>query len=463
MPATQPLQRHANKHLKWLLPLIVVFLALIIFTLLRASRAQPPAKPVQERVWTVRAASLEPAALSPVIELYGAIEAPQMASLRAAIEADVIALPAREGARVEAGELLLQLDPRDVELSLRQQQAQLASLQAQIRAEQVRHNADQSNLKLQRDLVALKEADLQRYLDLSKRSLASQQQIDNARTNLQQQRLSLNSLQQAISDHPNRLAQLQAEQQRLQALVAARELDLQRSEIRAPYAARIAAVDVARGDRVRASDPLIELYDLAQLEVRAQLPERVLTLVRPALAAGQPLLAQARFDGLPLTLRLDRLGAKVSAGRAGVDALFQLVDPALMPEPGRSLSLSLTLPPQPDLIALPPQALYGTDRVYRVVDERLQPVSVERIGQRRAADGSEEILLRSPELQTGDQVITTQLPNAIAGLRVVIADTSQSLSEPQTAEQQATETQSTAVPATEVPASEVRGTEGAGS
>ncbi len=411
-----------HRHLKWLLPLIVVALSLITFVLLKASRAQAPARPVEEKIWSVRTNSVMPRPQQPEIELYGAIEAPQMASLRAAIEADVIELPAREGARVHAGELLLQLDPRDVELALRQQQAQLDSLLAQIQAEQVRHGADLANIKLQRDLVALKEADLQRYLDLSKRKLASQQQIDSARVSLQQQRLSLNTLEQSLADHPNRLAQLQAEQQRLEALVAARQLDLARSQIRAPYEARIAAVNVARGDRVRGGDQLIDLYDLARLEVRAQLPERLLAQVRPALAANQPLLAQAQFDGQPLTLRLDRLGAKVSAGRAGVDALFQLVDPGLIPEPGRSLSLKLTLPPLPDLIALPPQALYGTDRVYRVVDERLQSVQVERIGQRRGGDGGEEILVRSPELRAGDQVITTQLPNAIAGLHVRIAD-----------------------------------------
>ena len=59
------------------MPLIVVALSLITFVLLKASRAQAPARPVEEKIWSVRTNSVMPRPQQPEIELYGAIEAPR--------------------------------------------------------------------------------------------------------------------------------------------------------------------------------------------------------------------------------------------------------------------------------------------------------------------------------------------------------------------------------------------------
>jgi len=415
-------KRFTLRHLKWLLPLLILLLALTMFRTLQATRPQAPAQPITERSWSVHVETIAPARLQPEVELYGAVETQKMATLSAALEADLVELQALEGETVAAGQLLARLDSRDVEIEIRRQQAQLAGVAARIDAERIRHRADGEDLKLQQELVALKEQDLTRYENLAERKMASRQQIDGARTALQQQRLNLNALREAIADHPNRLAQLDAEHRQIEALLEGLKLDLERTEIRAPYAARIAAVNVARGDRVRAGDALIDLYGLERLEVRAQVPERLLSGLRPALQGGGKIQATATLDGLPLELELDRLSATVGSGKAGVDALFRLVDPPFAPEPGRSLRLQLQLPPQDALVALPPTALYGTDRVYRIVDSRLDPVSVERVGQLTTTEGDSRVLVRSEVLQAGQQVITTQLPNAIAGLLVDITE-----------------------------------------
>ncbi|MBR9883258.1 MAG: biotin/lipoyl-binding protein [Oceanospirillales bacterium] len=381
-------KRFTLRHLKWLLPLVLLVGSAMVFSTLQATKPQPPAQPIQERSWSVHAETVKPMRLNPQVELYGAVETPKMATLSAALEADLVELLALEGESVIKGQLLARLDNRDVQIEIRQQEAQLASIAAQINAEQVRFRADNDDLKLQRELVALKEKDMARYENLAQRKMASQQQIDSARTALQQQRLNLNSLREAIADHPNRMAQLDAERMRIEAQLESLNLDLERTEIRAPYNARIAAVYVAQGDRVRTGDGLFDLYAVEQLEVRAQIPERLLSQLRPAMQQGAGKInASASLDGLALKLELDRLGATVSDGKAGVDALFRLVNPPLAPEPGRSLRLHVQLPASDNLIALPPTALYGTDRIYRITDSRLDPVTVTRIGQLTTEDG----------------------------------------------------------------------------
>jgi hypothetical protein len=75
-------------------------------------------------------------------------------------------------------------------------------------------------------------------------------------------------------------------------------------------------------------------------------------------------------------------------------------------------------------VPLPFEALYGLKRVYRLDGGRLVTVDVERVGELRLPDGSVQVLVRSPDLHPGDQVVTTQLPNAVNGLRVKLAEQS---------------------------------------
>jgi hypothetical protein len=117
-------------------------------------------------------------------------------------------------------------------------------------------------------------------------------------------------------------------------------------------------------------------------------------------------------------LRLSRLASEVDKGKSGVDALFEIEDGKFAPEPGRTLSLTLTLPAQDNIIAIPPLALYGTDRVYRVNDGKLEAVTVNRVGDTRATNNQPWVLVTSEQLSEGDKIITTQLPNAITGLPV---------------------------------------------
>ncbi|NIM26880.1 MAG: hypothetical protein GTO67_07015, partial [Gammaproteobacteria bacterium] len=49
-------------------------------------------------------------------------------------------------------------------------------------------------------------------------------------------------------------------------------------------------------------------------------------------------------------------------------------------------------------------------------------LEVQRVGERRDAESAAQVLVRSPELQSGDRIVVTQLPNAMDGLRVTVAN-----------------------------------------
>ncbi len=403
--------------LRWGLPIALLALAVLVFMGLTGSKPQAPSKPATEKVWSVQSIKAETRQHQPVLELYGQIEAPRLTTLTSAVNAYVEQVATDAGRSVAQGELLLQLDPRDAMLVLQQRESAVTQAQAQLEAEQVRHAADLKSLKIQQNLLQLSARSVKRYEDLEQRKVASVDQLDTARSAYQQQALALATLEESIADHPNRLKQLQAQ---LDSAIAARDtaqLDLDRTRITAPYDARIVSVNAGPGDRIKTGDQLITLYNQNRLEVRAQIPNRTLSMLRQS-AQSQPVTAVAPLDGQTLQLELDRFAATVNAGQAGIDSFFAIKDSTLLVEAGRSLSLYVDLPPLDNSIALPATALYGLDRVYKVVDERLEAVSVTRLGDTRMPNGELYILVHSEQIQNGDAILITQLPNAISGLKV---------------------------------------------
>jgi len=157
------------------------------------------------------------------------------------------------------------------------------------------------------------------------------------------------------------------------------------------------------------------------MEIRAQVPTRHMPTLRKGRALGVGLRAHAVVDGRLVGAVLDRFTAEIERGSAGTDAYFQVLEGGRSLELGRTVELVVDLPPVENAVSLPLEAVYGTDRIYLLENERMHPLQIERVGERRTAQGGTELLVRSPELDAGDRVIVTQLPNAIDGLRVKIA------------------------------------------
>ncbi|MCB1825637.1 MAG: biotin/lipoyl-binding protein [Candidatus Competibacteraceae bacterium] len=414
--------RRASRLLKAVLPLALLGLAVAGFLLLKATRAVTPPVAAQEKSWRVSAIEITPSRLTPNLLLYGTVEAPLEAEIKAAVTADVAQVAVREGQTVVAGDTLVTLDERDLILSLRQREADLKESEAQIASEQARHAANLKALQREKTLLELAERAVTRSQNLNSRQLTSQSTLDEARQAVEKQALALNTRQLEVDDHAARLAQLQAHRARAEALRDQARLDRSRALVTAPFAGRVTRIPIAPGDRARPGDLLLALYPVGDLEIRAQIPFRHLPATRAALAANRPLRATATVDGHPVMAVLDRLGGETGQNSGGMDALFRVSEGADVLAPGRVLTLLLDLPPEEGVVALPFEALYGLDRIYRLVDGRMAALAVERIGERRELDGQARVLVRSPELAAGDRIVTTQLPNAITGLKVTVSE-----------------------------------------
>ncbi|MBS04939.1 MAG: hypothetical protein CMQ24_19835 [Gammaproteobacteria bacterium] len=147
--------------------------------------------------------------------------------------------------------------------------------------------------------------------------------------------------------------------------------------------------------------------------------------MRRALADGRALHARINVSDDASGATLVRLAATVDTGRPGVEGLFQVANPTL--ELGRAVSMTLSLPPVVDVVRVPIQAIYGQDRLFVVEDDRLLAIPVERMGELHDADGQYSVLVRADRLQAGGLVMTSQLTNAMTGLKVEVNEPSPEL------------------------------------
>lgn len=405
------------------LPLLILLAAAIVFIYMSKTRPQTAPIAAGEKSWVVNTERVQPAAWSVMLTLYGKVESLWSSILTAGINADVLKVSVMEGDGVHKDEVLILLDDRDAHLLLQQNEADVAQARARISAQQVRHDSDLKILPRERKLLQLNRDEVTRLQDLARKKVSSQSALDNARQLVERQAINVAKLNQSIDEYAPKMAELESSLSRALALQGKAELELARATVKAPFNGHIARMLTAPGQRVRTGDPLLEVFDTDALVFRALIPQRYLAIINHAQQQGHELRVSGTLDGQPLTGKLLNLTAQVNQGSGGVEALFKIQGSVSQLQQGRLLQLKLKLPEQTELIALPHEAIYGTNQVYRVDQEhRLRLLKVERVGETTTGTGESRVLVRSPQLQPGEIILITQLPNAIEGLLVQTAD-----------------------------------------
>lgn len=409
---------------QWLLPVLILALAGAAAAGLIATKPKPERVAVTERAWLVSVESVSRGRHVPAVTLFGRVESLWSSDLTAGLTADVTEVASIEGDSVDKGDVLVRLDERDVRLELVQREAELAQARARVEAEMRRHEADTAALPRETQLLSLTRSEVARLRGLVKKKVGAQSQLDTARQAAERQAIAVTERQRQVDEHTSRLAELRGAEARAEALRDQALLEVERCRVRAPFNGRIAQVLVSPGKRVRAGDKLVSLYSTDAMIIRAQLPSRFLPTVRSSLLGSETLTARGEIDGIAVTATLRNLAADAKDAAGGVDGLFDIIDTRGLPlDQGRFVRLELSLPPSDDLVSLPHEAIYGADRVYRIdSDNRMRAVRVRRVGEVALDDGEARLLVRVSDLEDGANIVTTQLPNALDGLLVRVAD-----------------------------------------
>ena len=401
----------------WRRPAVLILAAAVaLAVVLIASRDRPASIERPERAWAVEVWPAERDTLRPTLELFGSVQSPQNAQLSAGVGGLVTAVNVLDGESVSADQVLVLLDDRDARLELQQAEADLREVRAKQAFARTRLERSRAAFEKEEELAELTETRQARALGLSEEGLLSQADLDTTAENLKRQQLAVNQAQLTVEEVEIQLTELSAQASRAQAVVDQARLDLERTEVRAPFDGVVSEVDVSVGDRVREDDLLLRLQNPAAIEVRTQVPARYAEAVTAGLAAGASMPALVEVGDVNVTGELVRISGQTREASGGVDSFVRFATPPRGLRLGSTVRVFLDLPPERDVIAVPAEALYGRNQVYRLVDERMQMVEVERVGERARPAGGTEVLIRSAQLADGDPIVVTKLSNAADGL-----------------------------------------------
>jgi RND family efflux transporter MFP subunit len=333
-----------------------------------------PAKPV--RVEVVRRDSVRRA-----VDVVGTLAAVDQVTISSEADGKVSRILADLGDRVTAGQVLIKIDNEKQQYTYDQQQAALARALAQYGA------TDPQNLpeiektpdaqRANADLVQATQA-FDRASELFKRTLVSQQALDDARAALQSKRAIYNA---ALQNGKNLRASIQASEAAMK--LAGRQL--RDTDIRAPFDGFVEKRLVNLGELVKTQMPVMAVVRLDPLKVIAEIPEKM----APWISAGQAVDLQVdAYQGRKFTGKVSRISPGVNASTRAFpfEALVPNSDTVL--KPGTFARVHIESGKIDDVVSVPYAALqyrYGVNRVFVVNGDKLamRELSVgERLGDR---------------------------------------------------------------------------------
>ena len=265
------------KKLLFLLPLIVG-LALAIW--LVRGKMQPERTEIAEVARPVRVLAITPRTVTPLGLGYGTAQPARTWRAVAEIKARVIFVAERLDAGQFFGEgaELLRLDDVEFKLEVVRLGAEIASLDAQRARLEATVLNDEALLRIERESLALAGKELKRTESLMERSAISQADVDRDRRQVLVQEAVVARLENALRLAPSERLVLTAQMDSAQARLGQARLDIARTVIKAPFACRIAAVNVVRTQAVAPGAVMIEADGIDVVEVEAHLP---ISHVRP--------------------------------------------------------------------------------------------------------------------------------------------------------------------------------------
>ena len=225
---------------------------------------------------------------------------------------------------VKAGQVLLELDPRDWQARLDQAEAQRGSAAAQVTQAQAMVGVQQAALDQAQANVTVAEADqvqaqqdFNRFKAIDPRAV-SRQQVDDASARLRSGNARLEAARQNVAGARAQLESARAQVTAAQASlrnadvgVENAQLQLSYTEVRAPQAGRVAKRSVEPGNYVTAGQALMAIVP-TDFWVTANFKETQLTDMHP----GQPVAIS--IDAYPGTT----YHAKVASFQAGTGSVF---------------------------------------------------------------------------------------------------------------------------------------------
>jgi len=402
------------------LPLAVLMLAVVSFAALKATKPEVPQRPPREQVWPVMAQTVEFADFQPRIRLYGKTIPGRRVELRALVggEIDHIGEGLRNGGLVTKGELLVKIDPFQYEGARIEAEAKLEEARARYSEIEASIAAEQDAIRYAKEQLALARRDLERAVPLAERGTVSQKATDDRRMIVSEREQVVESRTSNLAIQQARAAQQKAIIDQLSWKLRQARRNLDDTSLSAPFDAYVSGVSAEVGRIVTANDQVATLFDRDWIEVRFTLTNtqygRIVAHAGGVEGRTVDVVWHIGSEPIRYKATIERVAAEISSETGGVDVYARVSDPRLpVPlRPGAFVEVQVEDRAYANVVRLPQTSLYGGDRVYVIAKDVLEPRTVELVG----ASG-EHVLVRG-DLKAGEDIMTSRLSHADAGLKV---------------------------------------------
>jgi len=381
--------------------------------------AESRPRPVQERVFSANVVTAKAQTLAPVLTAFGEVQSRRSLQLRAPAAGQILELAENfeEGARVTAGQLLVQINPTEAERARDVQRAALADAEGALAAAGRALAIATDDLAVAEEQASLREQALARQRTITEGGFGTATAIETAE-------LAAISARQSVLGKRSQLsqAQTQADQaantvERQTIALAEAERKLANTRLVAEFDGLLSGVSAVAGGLVNNNEMLGTLIDPAALEVSFRLSNTQFARLLNADGALVPAPVEVVLEvaGTPITAiaRLSRVGAEVGEGQTGRLVFAQIEAGAAGLRQGDFVTLKIQEPPLAGVIELPAAAADAEGRVLVLgADDRLEEIATEvlrRLGdtvivRAEGLDGREVVTARSPLLGTGLKV-----------------------------------------------------------
>jgi len=294
-----------------------------------------------------------------------------------------------ENQTVEAGQPLVEIDPREYQAQAAQIEAQIdvartsaQGVRAQIREQQAGVEQARAQVAAAESTLAFARSEVTRYTPLAESGAEPRERLSQLRNQQQQAEAQLASARAALVSAQRRTGTLQTQVEQAlsqaraaQAQLEAANVDVGSTILRAPSAGRVASKSVQQGQLVQPGARLMSVVPVDRLYIEANFKETQLALMRP----GQPVTIEVdALDGVELHGRVESVSP-------GTGAQFSILPP--QNATGNFTKIVQRVPVRISLEAGPSarQLLVPGMSVEVTVDTRAARAERERIEQEEAA------------------------------------------------------------------------------
>ncbi len=223
--------------------------------------------------------------LEAIVSASGKVQPKRSVNISAETMGKVVTVAVNEGDLVTRGQLLLEIDPKNLETRVQNAEASLASARSQL---------DQTKAQIDNAKVALREAQdtLRRSEDLYKSGLLPRDQYERAVNDVRRQTTNLQVSEQSVLTQQQRIKQEEAN------LESAR-YDLNKVRVVSPISGLVTRRSIEEGETAvvgtmnNAGTVLLQVADLSVIETEIEVDETDIPYIR----LGQP--AKVTIDALP--------------------------------------------------------------------------------------------------------------------------------------------------------------------